>query len=260
MAHQAGFDILRMSYSSPVPDVRTLSPAHWAEAKPMPGIDFRMEVQRGLLAELQPYFKDFYGLLDENDINGFALDNPMYGPIDAELLFGMIRHSRPRRVVEVGSGSSTLITARALELNRREGDASELISIDPAPRLPIPDIPWHRHIRGKVQDVRVVLDDLGAGDILFIDSSHVVRLGSDVNFLVLERLPRASPGLLVHFHDIFLPWEYPRVSVENGKYWTEQYLLQAFLSGNPSYEVTLAAHALWRTSSDHFVEARIGWP
>lgn len=253
VANRAGFAVIRHGYSSPVPDLRRLDPAHWSSVLPLPGINLRMKNQLDLLAELQPYIDEFHSLLVGEDVFGFAIANGMYGPIDAELLFGVIRRARPRRIVEVGSGNSTLIAARALESNRREGDVNGLTSIDPEPRLSLPKLPGHRHVQGRVQDVGAsAIAELAADDILFVDSSHVVRMGADVNFLILEVLPRLAPGVLVHFHDVFMPWDYPRSTIEHGKYWSEQYLLQAFLSGNPSYEVMLSALALARQSPDEF--------
>jgi hypothetical protein len=91
---------------------------------------------------------------------------------------------------------------------------------------------------------------LDAGDVLFVDTTHTVKTGGDVNYLVLEALPALSPGVLVHFHDIFLPWEYPRLWLEKELYWAEQYLLQAFLAFNPRFEVLFAAHHLSRAAPD----------
>lgn len=250
-ARRVGLVVLRSNYSSPVPELRSLDPARWSAPLPIQGIDLRLDRQRDLLARLRPFFAEFYALLDDADVNGFDPANRMFGSFDAEALYAIVRDARPALVVEVGSGNSTLITARALEVNRDDGFPGEVVSIDPRPRLEMPPLSGHRHISGRAEDAaESLLRDLREDDVLFIDSSHVVRTGGDVNYLILELLPQLPPGVLVHFHDVFLPWDYPREDIIEGKYWTEQYLLQAFLIENPRFEVVLAAHALVRSGAD----------
>jgi hypothetical protein len=174
----------------------------------------------------------------------------MYGPGDAEALYAMLRHLRPTTVIEVGSGHSTLISAAALQRTAEEGRPGRLVALDPAPRLDFPP-ELASLVEHRAQPIEAAPPELfgalGAGDVLFIDSSHVAKLGSDVTRLVLDILPRLAAGVHVHFHDIFLPWEYPRRLVEReDKFWNEQYLLHAFLIGNGSYEVALGLHALTR--------------
>jgi hypothetical protein len=142
-----------------------------------------------------------------------------------------------------------MISAGACVLNREEGHPVELISIDPEPRTSLgnefADAISREAVR--VQDIpRDRFNSLGSNDILFIDSSHAVKRGSDVNYLILEVLPELNDGVIVHFHDIFLPWDYPIEWFNRGTYLSEQYLLQAYLSENPHYEVLLTMHALAR--------------
>jgi predicted O-methyltransferase YrrM len=168
---------------------------------------------------------------------GFYLDNGYFEAVDAEVLYCVVRHFRPRRVIEVGSGFSTLVTRMALRANA--GD-STLTAIDPEPRTSILGA-IDTHVASPVEEVNPgVFADLQANDILFIDSSHVIRAHGDVNYLFFEVLPHLRPDVLVHVHDIFLPYDYPPRWVEAGN--TEQYLLLAFLSGNQQFEVLWPGH------------------
>jgi hypothetical protein len=140
----------------------------------------------------------------------------------------------------VGSGFSSVILGEVTAKN----SSSALICIDPFPQEFLKQDPpgLHSLIEKKVEDVDLdFFSQLGAGDILFIDSSHTVRIGGDVNYLFLEVLPRLAPGVIVHVHDIFLPFDYRRDWVmEEFRFWTEQYLLQAFLTFNSEFEVLMA--------------------
>jgi len=166
----------------------------------------------------------------------------MFGYSSAALLHSMIRASGSRRVIEVGGGYSSLISLAALKLN---GAGFSFTCVEPYPR------PWFaeaiaaaggRLVREPVQSLpRGFFDGLEAGDLLFIDSSHVAKLGSDVNRLFHEVLPALKRGVLVHVHDIYIPYEYPAEHFlsSHKNFWNEQYLLQAMLSANPSYEVVM---------------------
>src|SRR5947207_305286 len=152
----------------------------------------------------------------------------------------MIRHFQPRLIIEVGSGFSSLVLGQAAEKNKNSG----LICIEPFPgeflRGGFPGL--QSLIEKKVQDIDLeFFSQLDPGDILFIDSSHTVKIGGDVNYLFLEVLPRLKPGVIVHVHDIFLPFEYRRDWVlDEFRFCTEQYLLQGFLTFNSEFEVLMA--------------------
>jgi hypothetical protein len=162
----------------------------------------------------------------------------------------MIRRFRPARVIEIGAGFSTLVAAAAAAANQREGSATEVISFDPyAVAPPSGAVPGLAELRAlAAQDIPLdVFAGLQAGDILFIDSSHTVKVGGDVVHLFTEVLPRLRAGVLVHVHDVYLPWPYPRTWVTvNRWYWAEQYLLQALLCDSAAWEVLAGAFALSR--------------
>jgi hypothetical protein len=160
------------------------------------------------------------------------------------MAYCMVRHFQPRLIIEVGSGFSSLLLGQAAAKN---GDAP-LVCIEPFPREFLrKGFPGLRTLVEKnVQQIDLeFFSQLDPGDILFIDSSHTVKIGGDVNYLFLEVLPRLKPGVIVQVHDIFLPFEYRRDWVlDEFRFWTEQYLLQAFLIFNSEFEVLLGNYYL----------------
>ena len=249
-AERLGFDVIRRSPYSPVPHLPPPGSPEWGPKHSLVGLGLDNGRQlEWLRLHLGPYLAEPSWPADPPAGGGFFLRNGYYGGIDAMLLHALVRHARPRRIIEVGGGYSTLVLAGACRRNAAGGSSCELVSIDPEPRLALPE-----DLSGSVRLDRrsaaeVAVEDftgLRPGDILFIDSSHTAKRGSEVNFLVLEVLPRLQPGVFVHFHDIFLPYDYPQKWFRRGTYLSEQYLVHAFLLGNPGFEVLLAAHALFR--------------
>jgi hypothetical protein len=249
-AERLGFDVIRRSPYSPVPLLPPPGSSEWGPKHSLVGLGMDSGRQlEWLRLHLGPYLAEPLWPADRPAGGGFFLRNGYYGGIDAMLLHALVRHVRPRCIIEVGGGHSTLVLAEACRRNAADGSPCALQSIDPEPRRPLP----HELARSVRLDRRsaaevplVDFEGLRPGDILFIDSSHTIKRGSEVNFLVLEVLPRLEPGVLVHFHDIFLPYDYPRAWFQRGTYLGEQYLVHAFLLGNPEFEVLLAAHALFR--------------
>jgi hypothetical protein len=227
----------------------------WTRAVSLVGVELDPSAHLQFLeTALAPYLPEFRPPEDASR-GGFFLWNGYYQAGDAEVLYAMIRHFKPRLVLEIGSGFSTLVGAAACARNAVEGCRADFVAVDPDPRVPL----GHeiegltRFEQTRAQDVPLErFLALGTGDVLFIDSSHTVKLGSEVNYLVLEVLPCLRPGVVVHFHDVFLPYEYPRAWYERGTYLSEQYLLHAFLVGNRGYQVLFAAHAVARAHRDRF--------
>ena len=173
----------------------------------------------------------------------FHLNNPGYGAFDAIMLYGMLREARPRRIIEIGSGFSS---AAMLDLNELVlGGAVEFTFIDPEMKrlrelLREGDAVRAILIEQRIQDVPLkAFAALGENDVLFIDSSHVSKIGSDVNRIFFDILPSLAPGVLIHFHDITGTLEYPRDWFDQGRAWNEQYLLRSFLMYNPAFRVEL---------------------
>jgi len=178
----------------------------------------------------------------------YWLDNPAYAHGDGVVLHAMLRHLRPSRIVEVGSGYSS---ALVLDTVDRWLPDTSVTFVEPYPRLVegLLRADDERRVtidRRPVQDVEAaVFAALGPGDVLFIDSTHVAKAGSDVNHLFFEVLPRLRPGVWVHLHDIFFPFEYPDAWVREGRAWHEAYLLRAFLSFNSAFAIRWFQDFLW---------------
>jgi predicted O-methyltransferase YrrM len=254
-----GFDVVRRRYYSPIPDIDSLPDDVWNRRSSLGGLEFDAGAQLDFLTrELSPFLSELDAPRSPTTERGrFYLENGSYESVDAELLFAMVRRHKPSRIVEVGSGFSSLLIAAALDANLAEGAETRYEIIDPYPASGSARLGWvetlSRFASLREESVTEVAPDafagLGDGDLLFIDSTHTVKLGGDVNRLVLDVLPSLAPGVIIHFHDIFLPFEYPHEWLtEEGYYWAEQYLLQAFLAFNRSFEVLVAASLL---AADH---------
>jgi predicted O-methyltransferase YrrM len=248
-----GVHLTPAHFYSPIPTLGEIDDRVWSRESDLVGLEINDAEQVRLLTEVFPPFaaecaEELGGVAASSE--DFAFGNGMYDGTDATCLYCMIRWRRPARVLEVGSGFSSRVIAKALLRNGR----GDLICVDPCPteytRKGFPGL--SSLITEGVQ--RVAIEEflaLGPDDVLFIDSSHVARIDGDVNFLFLEVLPRLTPGVAVHLHDIFLPGEYPREWVMNEhRFWNEQYLLQAFLTFNSAFEVLLANNYLGRHHHD----------
>jgi predicted O-methyltransferase YrrM len=214
----------------------------------IPGVDLNDEEQLATLAAVKEFYSDLpFG---ESKQEGFRYhyNNPSYCYSDGIFLNGMIRHLKPRRVIEIGSGYTS---AMFLDTNERWfGNSIDLTFIEPYPDLLYSllkegDLERVHVHPTRLQDVDLsVFQALDPGDILFIDSTHVSRVGSDVNTLFFRVLPLLKPGVYVHFHDIFYPFEYPKVWILEGRAWNEIYLLRAFLAHNQAFRVVMFNHYL----------------
>lgn len=247
------YDVVRRDYYSPVPDLSRLPPEIFDRRSALGGVRLRLDAATALVEdELATYIAEFdFPDCGPRPPGEFFLDNANYEGGDAELLYALVRARKPRRIVELGSGFTTLLINAAVRRNADDGAVAEHIAYDPYPRAQIigegPPAPTRLEPVSAPDVPLGVFRSLRAGDVLFVDTTHTVKLGSDVNFVVLDVLPALAPGVIVHFHDIFLPYEYPRAWFEEmGYLWAEQYLLQAFLCHNETFDVLLPAHALAR--------------
>jgi hypothetical protein len=223
-------------------------------ARELPGIDVRVDDQLALLARLAPHLAG-WPFPDEPSPSwrwhGGDSNETYRGP-DAAVLHAMLRELRPRRLVEVGSGYSSAMVLDTAE-HFLDG-ATELTFIEPYPELLETllrpgDEDKVEVVRAAAQDVSLdVFTALAAGDVLFIDSTHVAKTGSDVPFLYGEVLPRLAPGVVVHVHDVFWPFEYPWEWTQAGRAWNELYVLRALLAGGGAFEVLLFSDQLGATA------------
>lgn len=236
-------------FYSPIVDVdeaTSRASSIWPEGQlRVPGIRFNDDSHVRLLRDVFPTYLPEYDYPEhgvEAEPTGFFTQNSQYSWLDARAYFAFLRHFRPRRVVEVGAGFSTLLLD---DVNRRFlGGLTDISCIEPYPRPFLTRLHACRLIQEKVQDIVTdTFQRLDAGDMLFIDSSHVAKTGSDVNFLYFEVLPRLRRGVLVHIHDIFLPEDYPRAWVigEN-RSWNEQYLVRALLMFSDVFHILFGSN------------------
>jgi Methyltransferase domain len=234
-------------YYSPMYDTRELAEQRdrlWpAVSRETIGINWHEAKQVDLCRDVfsqQAHF-DFLETAKE-DSTTYYVTNGQYPPLDAWVLEGLLRHLRPLRMIEVGCGYSTLVSAR---VNREYLDSQmTLTCIEPYPRpFLLGDIEGVTGIRvEKIQDTPLELfSTLGRGDVLFIDTSHTVKTGGDVTWIFHEIIPRLATGVVVQIHDFFLPREYPERWVLDGWGWNETYLVRSFLTFNNTFEI------LWGT-------------
>jgi Methyltransferase domain len=234
-----GFHVTPVHFYEPIPDTQSLPETLWSQPSELVGINMNESMQLDLLRNHFSKFRGEYETVPAEPPLGQLW--PFRGT-DVLVAYCMVRHFQPRLIIEVGSGFSSLVLGQAAAKNK----SSALICIDPFPHELIRKSnsipPLRSLIETKVQDVDVeFFSQLESGDILFIDSSHTVKIGGDVNYLFLEVLPRLKAGVIVHVHDIFFPFEYRRDwMLQEFRFWTEQYLLQAFLIFNPQFEVLMA--------------------
>lgn len=211
----------------------------------IPGIELRGGEQRSLAEAISSQYLPEMPAYTDTVQPGlrFHHGNNFYSCKDAAILYCMLRHLRPRRIIEAGSGFSS---ALMLDTNEKFMDRGmELLFIEPYPerlqKLLLPeDRPRTEIMRKPLQEVPLdTFQRLEAGDILFIDSTHVSKIGSDVNYIIFELLPSLKAGVHIHVHDIFYPFEYLEHWLTEGRAWNEAYLLRAFLSFNNAFRITL---------------------
>jgi hypothetical protein len=232
-------------YYSPIPDLGEVRRRHVElfESYPpsLPGIDLRSGEQLELITQLAT----FYGEMPFTDAGDpslrYKFDNDFFAHGDAIVLYSMLRLHRPNRYVEIGSGWSSALTLDVRDLFFDE--PLECVFVEPYPdRLDMllrpEDHSSTRVLREPLQQVwQDVVAEIAPGDFLFIDSSHVGKIGSDVLTELHEMIPRLPPGVHVHLHDIFYPFEYPSYWVYEGRFWNEAYLLRALLTDNPKLQI-----------------------
>jgi hypothetical protein len=247
-ADRLGAHVLPKHYYSSIPDYRWLNEnkAVWCRRVDLTGVEWDLQQQLTWLQEqCEPYYNEVRGLkFYSNAVNGaYGLG---YGPIESQVLHCVCRRAKPKRIIEVGCGVSTACLLHAVRLNSAEGNPEcGLICVEPFPTRALSDLRGIELVPSPVQTLPLdFFDQLDAGDILLIDSTHSVKTGSDVLYLYLEVLPRLKPGVLVHIHDIFLPYLFQRDVLEQYFDWQETALLLALLKGNRRLRVLACLSAL----------------
>jgi predicted O-methyltransferase YrrM len=249
-------------YFSPVPNTRRLALRRFRlrvwppEPHPTPGIEWRGDAQLALcktFAEQEPLAFPPEPTGDEQE---YFRSNQLYPALDAWILQALLRDLRPRRLIEVGAGYSSLVAAR---VNRELLDGRmRFTSIDPHPAPFVRDlVPGLSDLRAEeVQDSPLSLfAELDAGDVLFVDTSHTVKTDGEVPWIYNQILPALRPGVVVHLHDVFLPGDYPQDWVLEGRAWNELYLVRAFLVFNAGFEILFGAQWMMQNHWDALAEA-----
>jgi hypothetical protein len=247
----ARYAVVPRDFNSPLPEVRRLG--FWETPRSMEGVDLAVEEAVELLtSSLSPYIAEFVRPADRP---GWAFATGSYGIADAEILYAMVRWLRPRVIVELGSGASSHFIQMAARRNAADGRPLDHRIFDPYPFTASPlgpvDGPVVSPLRAEELDPALVAGLLGDGDLLFVDTTHTVKTGGDVDHIFSAILPRLARGVWVHIHDVFLPFEYPREwVVDDRRLWAEQYVLHAFLAFNRAFRVRLPAMAVSRAAPE----------
>jgi hypothetical protein len=239
----AGVYPMQVHFYQPVPDLKDLERRNvWSKVSDLGGIEWNNEKFSCNMEDVSKYQpkKDWARKATENNME-FHLDNDSFSYLCASFLYGIISKNRPKRIIEIGSGNSSKVIRQALIDN--ECHSTEYTIIDP---FCVFEKSQFFPVNVNIMQVPVEETDIGIfkqlekNDILFIDSSHTVRIGGDVNFEILDVLPVLAKGVFIHFHDIELPYEYSKIYATRtvGRFfWTESYLVQAFLAFNNAFEI-----------------------
>ena len=259
-----GVHLVPNHFYFPILDSKSLKKYNFDQKFDTNGIEFNKSRMLDLLKKMEKYKFEYSNIHQEN---GYCSNG------DGAILYSMIRILKPSKIIEVGSGYSTKVINHARIKNVQECSVNtEITCIEPYPKKVLLDLNINsdiKLIKSKVEDVdEDYFQSLNDGDILFIDTSHVVDIANDVHYLYLKIIPKIRAGVYIHIHDIRLPYEYPKEWILNQrKYWCEQYLLHMFLSFNSCYEVTFASNYIYNLYKKLMVsnlyglsESSTGWP
>ncbi|MEM9446965.1 MAG: class I SAM-dependent methyltransferase [Cyanobacteria bacterium P01_E01_bin.6] len=243
-----GYSIRQFHYYEPLPKFSEITKEKILERRSSECINWNLDTQLDLIKKLSDYSVEIHRIDNRHDAeSGFNFFNATYPELDAAVYYTLLRELKPSKVIEIGSGYSTQIATKAISKNCQEGKEGKIISVEPYPRQMLTE--GTLDVELVTQRVETIdlnfFEQLSAGDILFIDSTHTVKFDSDVCREILEILPTIPSGVWIHIHDIFFPYDYPpKWLIEERRAWSEQYMLEAFLAYNHQFEVTLANHWL----------------
>jgi hypothetical protein len=247
---EAGYQVARdEDYYSPLPSVARLrtNAARWNRPSGLHGVEYDLDAMKSALSDLLArYLQEFLTYPPYSEVRQMGF-GPGYTAVDALTLYMIIRHLKPRRYIEVGSGVSTFYCDLAAQRNASEGHPLEITCIEPYPYEKLSTIRGIKVLQQKVEDVELSLfQQLQENDVLFIDSSHILRIDGDVPFLFLEVLPTLNVGVVTHVHDIPYPFNSPTppelwiFGQDWPMFWNEPMVLQAFLAFNRNFKISLS--------------------
>ncbi|MDB6023342.1 MAG: hypothetical protein JWQ04_3199 [Pedosphaera sp.] len=255
---QIKFHVTPYHYSCALADTDEVDVRGLDTKRVIPGFPEDLSAFFPLIAQLKPFAAELHSLPRTKSENAtFWFDNGGYGDFDAITLYAMVRHLKPKRIIEIGSGfSSRLITFAALK-NAAEGFKPECMFIEPFPSPALLSFQLSGPlVVKKAQEIPLSeFSNLQSGDILFIDSSHVMKAQSDLCYIFQQILPRVSKGGYLHFHDIFTPYDYPAEWIlKHKRSWNEQYVIETLLANGSNFQTILPVHGLWRDHLDKLKE------
>jgi len=222
------------------------------------GINLRTEEQIKLVTQFTQYYNEIPFKTEKQTNIRYQFENEYYSYTDGIILYSIIRHYKPKKIIEIGSGYSSAVMLDTNEFFFK--NQIDLTFIDPYSERLFSILKQEDKQKIKVNETDVqlisldVFKKLESGDILFVDSTHVTKTGSDVNYILFEILPILNSGVLIHFHDIFYPFEYPKEWVFRGFNWNEDYILKAFLMYNDKFEIKLFSEYLHKHHKEVFVD------
>lgn len=237
-------------FYSPIPSIEDIRiPLPTIHYKKILSIDFNINTQLFIINKFRKYYKKLPFKIKKSKNFNYFFENPNYSYGDAIILYSFIMFLKPKTIIEIGSGYST---ALMIDINKIFfKNKIKIISIEPYPNLLKTVISKEDHkkfilLPEKIQNVnKKIFKLLKQNDILFIDSTHISKYQSDVNKIFFEILPDINKNVYIHFHDIFYPFEYPKIWLEQGYHWNEIYLLRAFLQYNNNFKIVFFNNLLW---------------
>ena len=245
-------------FYSPVVDIESYKAdnnASWKGPEQLDGIDLNLDSQKSLAKEFEQYYNDIQFKDTKQSDSRYYFKNDYYSYSDAIVLHSIIRHYKPKNIIEVGSGFSSAVMLDTRDTFKLDNNIS---FIEPYPDrlkslLTEKDYSSVTIHESFVQDVSLnEFSKLDKGDILLIDSTHISKTNSDVNYILFKILPKLKPGVLIHFHDVFTSFEYPESWILEGRSWNEDYILRAFLMNNSKYLIKFFTHHLHMHHSEVF--------
>jgi hypothetical protein len=260
-AESAGYNVYPRLYFSPLPLREEMNLTVLDSRRGLPGIDLNEQSALQLVQTLSAYVPEVDSVpTDRNSKDPFWFANDWFADFDAAILYALLRHLKPKRYVELGCGFSSLISSLALSANRKDGFDTEVLYADPQPRTDLTHyLAPGSLIQRRIQDLPLELFcSLRVGDVLFIDTSHVMKFQSDVVHALGTIIPSLKPGVWIHIHDVFTPYDYPLEWLTNALFAdNEQYALEAMLSGGDRYSVELPLYLLWK---EHLASMKAFFP
>ncbi len=252
IAARAGYQVYPDVFYNPFPSAKEIDVERLKLKRSLPGIKFELPKMQSLLGELAVFAPEVKELLAARAPELLRRWNDTYPPADSAMLYAMLRHLKPKKYIEVGCGYSSRVSTPALLRNASEKSPCEALYIEPYPPAHLAEFKLAGEFVGKkIQQMPLEhFTQLEAGDVLFIDTSHVIKSQNDVEYELIQILPSLKPGVWVHIHDIFTPYDYPAEwligSGTNRGGNNEQYALECLLSGGGDWEATMASFLLWK--------------